>query len=69
MKFRVILEHDPQTSSYAVYCPELPGCCSVGATEEEALANVTEAIKLYLEPSEMGKECTGKVCEVEVSLG
>ncbi len=68
MKFRVIVEHDPETESYSAVCPELPGCCSAGLTEKEALANVTEAIKLYLEPSEISKECKGKVCEVEVTL-
>jgi predicted RNase H-like HicB family nuclease len=68
MKFRVIVEHDPETNSYSAYCPELPGCCSAGDTEPEALANATEAIKLYLEPSEISKKCKGKVCEVEVTL-
>jgi len=34
---------------YAVQCPELPGCWSQGATEEEALANIQEAIKDYVE--------------------
>jgi len=68
MKFRVIVEYDPETQSYSAHCPELPGCCSCGATEEEAIVNAGEAIKLYLEPSEISKECKGKVCEVEVSL-
>ncbi len=68
MKFRVIVEHDPEAGSYSAYCPELPGCCSAGDTEQEALANATEAIKLYLEPSEISKKCKGKVCEVEVTL-
>jgi predicted RNase H-like HicB family nuclease len=51
MKFRVILEYDTETKSYATYCPELPGCCSAGDTEEEALANTVEAIILYSEPT------------------
>ena len=51
MKWRVILEQDPQTGEWAVWCPELPGCTSVGQTEDEALRNVREAIELYLEPS------------------
>ena len=51
MKFRIVTEYDPETKSYAAYCPELPGCCSAGDTEEEALANAKEAIALYLEPS------------------
>jgi len=51
MTFRIVVEYDPETRSYAAYCPELPGCCSAGDTEEEALANAREAITLYLEPS------------------
>jgi len=50
MKWRVILEPDPETGEWAVWCPELPGCVSAGATETEALANIQEAIELYLEP-------------------
>ncbi len=34
---------------YAVSCPTLPGCHSQGDTEEEALANIREAIHLWLE--------------------
>jgi predicted RNase H-like HicB family nuclease len=28
MKLRAIFEYDAETQSYAVYCPELPGCAS-----------------------------------------
>ncbi len=49
MKWRVVLEPDPETGEWAVWCPELPCCTSAGDTEEEALENIKEAIKLYLE--------------------
>ncbi len=34
---------------YSVSCPGLPGCWSQGDTEEEALSNIREAIREYLE--------------------
>jgi predicted RNase H-like HicB family nuclease len=49
MKWRVILQPDQETGEWAVWCPKLPGCTSVGDTEEEALENICEAIQLYLE--------------------
>ena len=50
MKWRVILEQDETTGEWAVWCPELPGCTSAGESEDEALANIREAIELYLQP-------------------
>ena len=34
---------------YAICCPALPGCWSQGATREEALTNIREAIELWQE--------------------
>jgi predicted RNase H-like HicB family nuclease len=68
MKFRIVLEYDPETQSYAAYCPELPGCCSAGDTEEEALKNTREAIALYLEPAPVKLSPDEKVFEVEVPV-
>lgn len=48
--WRVVLEQDTDTGEWAVWCPELPGCVSAGETEDEAMANIQEAIALYLEP-------------------
>lgn len=53
MKWRVILEPDPETGDWAVWCPELPGCTSAGETEDEALRNIQDAIALYIEPTPM----------------
>lgn len=52
MHLRAIVEYDKETGSYAVWCPELPGCTSCGDTEESALQNIKEAIALYLEPAD-----------------
>ena len=68
MKFRIIVEYDPETKSYASYCPELPGCCSAGDTEKEALENAKEAIALYLEPSNGKRKPGSKLYEVEVPV-
>ncbi len=68
MKFRVVLEYDQETESYAIYCPELPGCTSAGDTETEALENIKEAISLYLEPTPLKIKDQAKVLEVEVSV-
>jgi predicted RNase H-like HicB family nuclease len=38
---------------FAVWCPGLPGCWSQGETEEEALENIKDAIKTYLETVEI----------------
>jgi predicted RNase H-like HicB family nuclease len=68
MKFRTTTEYDSDTESYAVYCPELPGCCSCGDTEEEALDNIREAILLYLEPHELKLSPDEKIFEVDVPV-
>ena len=51
MKIKVVLEASEE-GGFTVYVPSLPGCISEGETEEEALANIREAIELYLEPVE-----------------
>jgi predicted RNase H-like HicB family nuclease len=47
----VVLEQSDE-GGFTVYAPSLPGCISEGETVEEALANIREAIELYLEPVE-----------------
>jgi len=47
-KFRVILEPN-ELGGYTVTVPSLPGCISEGDTRDEALANIREAIELYIE--------------------
>ena len=66
MKWRVVLEADVETGEWAVWCPELPGCTSCGETETEALANIQEAIELYLEQSEIKIDSGAVIREVTV---
>ena len=51
MKVKVVLEPSDE-SGFTAYVPSLPGCISEGESVEEALANIREAITLYLEPVE-----------------
>ncbi|MCJ7667337.1 MAG: type II toxin-antitoxin system HicB family antitoxin [Anaerolineae bacterium] len=46
--YKVIFEPQEE-SGYTVTVPSLPGCISEGDSYEEALANIKEAMALYLE--------------------
>jgi predicted RNase H-like HicB family nuclease len=46
MKYKIVLEESEE--GFAVSAPNLPGCHSQGATEEEALENIKDAIREYL---------------------
>ncbi len=48
MRMRVVLEPSEE-GGYTVYAPALPGCISEGDNVDDALANIREAIELYLE--------------------
>jgi predicted RNase H-like HicB family nuclease len=50
MNWRIVIEQDAESGEFAVWCPELPGCTSAGATEADAVASIREAIELYLQP-------------------
>ena len=47
MTYKVVLIHSDE--GYSASCPSLPGCATQGDTEEEALANIQDAIREYLE--------------------
>jgi antitoxin HicB len=42
----VLVYKDPESDAYIAEVPSLPGCHSDGATPEEAIANVRDAIEL-----------------------
>jgi len=46
MRYRIALEKTEE--GYSAWCPGLPGCWSQGATEEEAVENMKDAIEGYL---------------------
>ena len=46
MNYKVVVHESEE--GFSVSCPGLPGCWSQGATEEEALENIQNAIREYL---------------------
>ena len=50
-KFRVLVEQD-EDGIFVAEVPALPGCITQGSTRKEALANVQEAMELYIESLE-----------------
>jgi antitoxin HicB len=69
LKFAVTLEKD-EDGYYVASCPALPGCHSQGHTKEEAIANVSEAIRGYVASLRKHGEpvpCITEVQEVEVA--
>ena len=47
MRYRVALQESED--GFSIWVPGLPGCVSQGTTEEEALANIADAVREYLE--------------------
>ncbi len=65
MRYKVILV--PSDEGFSASVPALPGCHSQGATEADAVANVVDAIRDYLEVrDELLSELGAQVTEVEV---
>jgi predicted RNase H-like HicB family nuclease len=65
MKYKVVLQHDDE--GFAVFVPALPGCHSQGETEEEAIENITDAIREFV--SVLNEQVEGgAVREVEVEV-
>jgi len=53
-RFPIIIEKDED--GYFASCPALQGCYTQGDTYEETLANIHDAIELYLEDMAAKKE-------------
>jgi len=65
MKYRIALHKSEE--GYSVSVPGLPGCWSQGATEQDAVENIRDAIREYLSVVEdqlHGEE----IREIEVAL-
>lgn len=65
MKYRIALHKSEE--GFAVSVPGLPGCWSQGASEQEAIQNIQDAIREYL--SAVEDEIRGQdVREIEVAV-
>jgi predicted RNase H-like HicB family nuclease len=67
MKIRVVLEPSEE-GGYTAYVPSLPGCISEGEDVQDALANIQEAIGLYLEPVDDDSVTSGQALVKEIEL-
>lgn len=68
MRLFVTLERD-ETGMIVAECPAIPGCVSQGGTEDEAIANIREAIAACVEArAASGMPVTVTIREVEVAV-
>ncbi len=65
MRLRIIINQDEE-GVFVAECPALPGCISQGKTRSEAIKNIKDAIKGYLESLEKHKEPIPPSIEEEV---
>lgn len=69
MKVGVVIEKDDR--GYYAFSPELDGCQSQGDTFEEAMANIREAIELYVEtltPQERSERLSREIVTTSVEV-
>lgn len=66
MKYTVALKHTDE--GFSVWVPGLPGCWSQGETEAEAIKNIRDAIKDYLEVARSQAADNEQTREVEVTV-
>lgn len=67
MKFNVTIDRD-EDGIWVIECPTIPGRVSQGASKDEALLNIAEAIKPCLEVrAEQGLPMTVEIRQIEVA--
>jgi predicted RNase H-like HicB family nuclease len=64
MKYTVVLERDSD-GGFVATVPVLPGCVSQGDSREETLANIREAMELYIEDCRMAGDAVPQEDSVE----
>lgn len=67
-RFTIVVESCHE-GGYFAYCPALRGCHSEGETYEEVVANIRDAIRLYLEDMvDAGEDIPDDTCETVTSV-
>ena len=56
MKLYPVIVHKDRNSAFGITVPDLPGCFSAGATLDEALRNVQEAVEVHLHGDDIAPE-------------
>lgn len=68
MKYPITIYQD-EDGVFIAECPAIPGCISQGATENEALTNIRDAIRLCLEVrTEKDMPLISNVRQYEIAL-
>ena len=73
MQYTIVIEKAP--GNYSAYVPDLPGCVATGATREEAVREMRQAIEFHIESlREHGEPvpepwCTATVVDVAAVAG
>ncbi len=68
MVFNITIDRD-EDGVWIAECPSIPGCVSQGATKQEAVENVKQAIALCLEVrAEKGLPLTIETQQVEIEI-
>lgn len=49
LRYKVVIQRNEECEGYWAYCPDLPGCNSIGETLAKVKKNIEEAIIGYLE--------------------
>ncbi|MBN1795639.1 MAG: type II toxin-antitoxin system HicB family antitoxin [Sedimentisphaerales bacterium] len=65
MYYRILIEQD-EDGIFITECPSLPGCVSQGKTRDEALENISDAIRGYLQSLKQHNEPIPPSIEEEI---
>ena len=62
MKYLVVIEQT--NTGFSAYSPDVPGCVTTGATQEETAKNMEEAISFHLEGLKLEGEPLPQPCSI-----